>query len=140
MDDSSDPDRAFTGASPWPLVVALGLTLSEIGVVLGLRPISVAGLLLFVGSVAGILTESGYISRPARAIGVQGFGLVGIGLALILQNRTGITVRGQSIALAGTLCLVGAPLWAGYVRRNAPIRSPTPESSDPTKDRVHTTD
>ena len=136
MSDISDSGRTFTGASPWPLVVALGLTLSEVGVVLGLRPISVTGLLMFAGSVAGILTESGYISRPARAVGVQGFGLIAIGTVLILQSQPGTTVRGQSIALAGALSLVGVLIWAGYVRKTANSRSLTPDSSEATGDRV----
>jgi len=117
MSEESDPEQSFTGASPWPLFVALGFALSELGVILGLRPVSVAGLLLFVSAVAGILTESGYISRPDRAIGIQGAALLAIGGALIVQNRTGTTVRGQSIGIAGGICLAAALVWAGALRR-----------------------
>lgn len=116
MSDESDTNSTYTGASSWPLFVALGLPLSEVGVVLGLRPVSVVGLLLFVGSIAGILTEAGYISRPTRAAGVQGVTLVGIGSALVLQNQTGTTVRGQSIAIAGVLSLLSALLWVGFIQ------------------------
>lgn len=116
--ETSGPDTSslHAGASPWPLFVALGLALSEVGVVLGLRPVSVGGLLLFVGSVTGILTESGYISRPARAAGAQGLALLGIGVVLVLQQQTGTTVRGQSIVIAGLLSLVGAFVWVGFLR------------------------
>lgn len=134
MSDSSDSDSPFTGASPWPLFVAVGFALSEVGVVLGLRPVSVAGLLLFVGSVTGILTESGYVSRPVRAAGIQGVVLVGIGIILVLQNQTGTTVRGQSIAISGVLSLLGALLWVGFIRTRTQDSMATTESTDTTSD------
>ena len=134
MSNESDTNSTYTGASPWPLFVALGLALSEVGVVLGLRPVSIAGLLLFVGSVAGILTEAGYVSRPARAAGVQGVALVGIGITLVLQNQTGTTVRGQSIAIAGVLSLLGALLWVGFIRTRARDSKATTESTETTSD------
>jgi hypothetical protein len=134
MGDSSDPDAAFARASPWPPFVAIGFALSEVGVILGLRPVSIAGLLLFVGSVAGILTEAGYIAGPAKATGVQGFVLVGIGILLITANQTGTTIRGQSIAIAGILCLAGALLWAGYVGKNTRAEESTAETSETTSD------
>ena len=134
MSDDCDSGDQFTGTSPWPPFVALGLALSEVGVVLGLRPVSVAGLLLFVGSVAGILTEAGYVSRPARAAGVQGVALVGVGITLVLQNQTGTTVRGQSIAIAGVLSLLGALLWVGFIRARARDSKATTESTETTSD------
>ena len=134
MSDESDTNSTYTGASPWPLFVALGLALSEVGVVLGLRPVSVAGLLLFVGSVAGILTEAGYVSRPARAAGVQGVALVGVGITLVLQNQTGTTVRGQSIAIAGVLSLLGALPWVGFIRTRARDSKAATESTETTSD------
>ena len=134
MSDDSDTGSTYTGGSPWPLIVALGFTLSEIGVVLGLRPVSVAGLLLFVGSVSGILTEAGYISRPQRAIGVQGLALIGVGGVLIVENQTGTTIRGQSIAIAGILCLVGALLWVGFARKSKRDKVSTTDASETTSD------
>lgn len=134
MSDERDASEQFTGTSPWPLFVAFGVALSEVGVVLGLRPVSVVGLLLFVGSVAGILAESGYVSRPAWAAGVQGVALVAIGGVLVLQNQTGTTVRGQSIAIAGVLSLVGVLLWIGFVRTRTRDSMATSESSETTSD------
>lgn len=67
----------YPTASPWPLFVALGLALSEIGVFVGLFPVAVFGLILFGGSIAGILTESGYVERPWPT-------LLGVGVALIV--------------------------------------------------------
>lgn len=105
------------GASPWPIFVVLGLALSEIGVFLGIRPISVGGLLLFVSTVAGSLRESGNIVRPERAVGLQGGVLLGTGLTLITINQTGTTVRGQSITIAGAISLLAVLLWLAYARR-----------------------
>lgn len=134
MSEGSDSNSSYTGGSPWPLFVALGLAISEVGVVLGLRPVSVAGLLLFVGSVTGILTESGYISRPTLAAGSQGLALIGVGIALIVQNQTGTTVRGQSIVISGVLCLMGVLLWAGFVRTRTQRTPSATESSETTSD------
>ena len=61
-------------ASAWPVFVAVGLAVAEIGVFLdGLYPLAVAGLLLFVGSVAGIVSEAGYVDRPWRLLGGLGY-------------------------------------------------------------------
>jgi len=77
MAEAEEPGLSdqYPTASPWPLFVALGLTLSEIGVFIGLFPVAVFGLILFGGSVAGILTESGYAERPWPT-------LLGVGVAL----------------------------------------------------------
>ncbi|WP_135666886.1 DUF7541 family protein [Halorhabdus rudnickae] len=134
MGETSDLDSSFTGTSAWPPFVAMGLALSEAGVFLGVRPVSVAGLLLFVGSVTGILMDSGYISRPIRVAGIQGIALIGVGIILVLQNQTGTTVRGQSIAIAGALSLLSALLWIGFVRTQTQDSRETSESTDTTSD------
>lgn len=69
----------YTRASPWPVVVVLGLVLSEIGVLFAYEPIAVGGLVLFGGSVVGILRESQYADSlwaPALVVGVL-FGALG---------------------------------------------------------------
>jgi len=77
MEDEPGLSDQYRSASPWPLFVALGLALSEVGVFVGLFPVAVFGLILFGGSVAGILTESGYASRPWPT-------LLGVGTVLAL--------------------------------------------------------
>jgi hypothetical protein len=64
MEEQPGLSDQYRTASPWPVFVALGLALSEIGVFIGLFPVAVFGLILFGGSIAGILTESGYAERP----------------------------------------------------------------------------
>lgn len=115
MNDRLEADDQHTQSSPWPIFVALGITLSELGVLFGIHLISIGGLLLFVGTMAGILRESGYVTRPERTVGVLGVFLLAIGLVLIAMNQTGSTVRGQSITVAGSVSLLAIPLWL-YIR------------------------
>lgn len=114
--------------SPWPLFVALGLAISEVGVVLNLLPLSVGGLLLLVGSVSGIVTEAGYVDRPWGLLGGLGAALVGLG-AIIVVTQTplapgailaaversvvgpdpnGVVQRGLSVASAGAIALLAS--------------------------------
>jgi len=79
MEEQPGLSDQYRTASPWPVFVALGLALSEVGVFVGLFPIAVFGLILFGGSVAGILTESGYAKRPWPT-------LVGVGAILTLAG------------------------------------------------------
>jgi len=106
-------------ASPWPVFVAVGLAVSEIGVFLdGLYPLAVAGLLLFVGSVAGIVSEAGYVDRPWRLLGALGavlvvagalvvYSQVGTGFLAALSTTDGVVFRGFAIAGAGVVAVVG---------------------------------
>lgn len=127
MTDEVEPGLSdqYRKASPWPLFVALGVALSEVGVVLGMFPVTVGGLLLFGGTVAGILRESGYVGRPALALAVLGLALTAVGLlAVLLQvdpaalsvdtllDRTRPFIyRGSAIAAAGAILVaVGAAL------------------------------
>ncbi|GGN96575.1 MULTISPECIES: DUF7541 family protein [Haloarcula] len=77
MEEQPGLSDQYRMSSPWPVFVALGLALSEIGVFIGLFPVAVFGLILFGGSIAGILTESGYATRPWPT-------LVGVGVLLVL--------------------------------------------------------
>mgnify|MGYP000094323194 CR=1 FL=1 len=63
----------YPRASPWPLFVALGIALSEIGVLFNAVSVAVGGLMLFSASVVGIFRESGYAAtlwRPTAVLGV----------------------------------------------------------------------
>ena len=105
--------------SAWPLFVALGLAVSEVGVFLdGLYPLAVAGLLLFVGSVAGIVHEAGYVDRPWWLLGGLGavlvvagvlvvYSQVGTALLSAVSTDDGVVFRGLAIAGAGLVAVVG---------------------------------
>jgi hypothetical protein len=119
MSDEVEPGVSdqYRKASPWPVFVALGFVIAEVGVVLGLFPIAVGGLLLFGGTVAGILSEAGYVGRPARSLGAFGvvllaFGALTVGLnvdaaaltvAGLLDPAKPFVYRGTAIASAGTI-------------------------------------
>lgn len=126
MDGELEPDATGSGtekASPWPLFVALGLAVGEVGVFLGLYPVAVGGLLLFVGSVAGIVHEAGYVETPWRVLAGLGVLLVVVGVWVVstqlpaqtldawlgsLGTDDTVVLRGFSIVLAGLLALVGS--------------------------------
>ncbi|WP_408959000.1 hypothetical protein [Natrinema sp. 74] len=109
------------GARPWPLLVALGLAGSEVGLVVGFLPVAVAGLVVFAASVAGILADADYVDRPvalAARLGVafaivgavlvvHGTGTVPIGL---LEPLSGLTSRGVALVGAGVATASAAGL------------------------------
>lgn len=122
MSEKTAGVSAHRRASPWPLLIAFGLALSELGVFVGLYPVAVGGLLLLGGSVAGILVESGYAGdlwRPLAGIGVA-FGALGVAVVgtqvdpatfdalAVFAEPNGIVGRGLAIFGAGlTLLAVG---------------------------------
>ena len=133
MDEQPGLSDQYRRASPWPLFVALGLPIAEIGVLFGLVPIAVGGLLLFVGSVAGITQESGYVERPWNLLAGLGGVLLVLGAALALSQvaplslsgfftalgSNGLVLRGVSIVIAGVIALgVGG---AGRFMEGEPI-------------------
>lgn len=127
MDDQPGLSDQYRMSSPWPLFVALGFALSELGIFLALVPLSVGGLLLFTGSIAGIIREAGYTEQPWGTLGILGLILVVLGGILvatqvstasvdavssllmgIFTNRpNGIVVRGVSIVFAGVIAFIG---------------------------------
>ncbi|MDS0474298.1 hypothetical protein [Natrinema sp. 1APR25-10V2] len=106
-------------AKPWPLLVALGLVGSEVGLVVGLLPVAVAGLVVFAASVAGILTDAEYVDRPGRLAAGFGAAFVVIGAVLaahgtgtlpigLLEPLSGLTSRGVALVGAGVVTMAGA--------------------------------
>jgi hypothetical protein len=106
MDENPGLSDQYRTASPWPLFVALGIPISEIGILFDIFPLSVGGLLLFCGSVAGMARESGYASSPWRALAALGALALaaGAGLAFGVDLQT----RGYAVIVAAALLLVGA--------------------------------
>jgi len=132
MSDGEDVGEVSPGlseqyrkASPWPMLVAFGFVISEVGVVLGLFPVTVGGLVLFGGTVAGILSESGYVEQTWLSLVVFGSLVVALGVAavglnvdptalsldVLLDASRPFVYRGSAIAVAGLLlAAIGATL------------------------------
>jgi hypothetical protein len=126
MDDQPGLSDQYRMSSPWPLFVALGFVISEVGIFLAVVPVSVGGLLLFTGSIAGIIREAGYTEQPWGTFGILGVVLVVLGgilvatqipsvssispvLMSIFSTRPNfIVVRGVSIVFAGVIALVAS--------------------------------
>lgn len=110
--------------SPWPVFVASGLVLSEIGVLFGVIPLAIGGIVLFGGSCAGILHEAGYVASPWQPLPAIGgvFVLLGAGLWVVrLQTLTiraalravavdSVALRGVAICVAGGMLVLGGVL------------------------------
>jgi hypothetical protein len=117
MDETPGLSDQYRMSSPWPLFVALGIPISELGIVFDVLPVAVGGLLLFAGSVAGLIHEAGYTSTPWRPLA---------GLALLLAVLGGVFVftdvrlltRGVAILVAAGLLLVGSLVGATVVERD----------------------
>ena len=130
MDDQPGLSDQYRMSSPWPLFVALGLVISELGILLGIIPLSVGGLLLFSGSIAGIVTEAGYTEQAWGILGGLGLILIILGgilvatqvpsasvaalssvLSELFSSRpNGIAIRGLSIVVAGVIAIVVSQL------------------------------
>lgn len=112
----------YTKSSAWPLVVVLGLVLSEVGILFNLYPLSVGGLVLFVGGVSGIVDEAGYVASPWRLMGALSVALVVLGLLVVstqvdggfaafvaqVASPNGISRRGFSIAGTGAIMAIAS--------------------------------
>ncbi|MDZ7747116.1 MAG: cox cluster protein [Halobacteriales archaeon] len=95
------PAAEVRKVSAWPLFVALGLAVGEVGVVMAIYPLAIGGLVLFAGSIAGILTEAGYTERPWRTLTVLSGLFVVLGL-IIVVTQTGTSVDAVQSALTST--------------------------------------
>lgn len=124
METEPGASEGYRKTSPWPVVVVLGIVLSEIGILFNLYPLSVSGLLLFVGSVSGVVHETGYVDEPWRLLSALGAVFVGFGLLVVstqvdggaaayvaeISTRNGVSQRGFTIAATGAIATV-----AGFV-------------------------
>lgn len=108
-------------AAPWPLLVAVGLAGSEVGIVVDLAPVAVAGLVVFAASVAGILADAGYVDRPLSVAAKLGAAFAAVGAILVahgtgtlpigpLEALSGLASRGVALVIAGLVTVAGAGL------------------------------
>ena len=119
MEEAPGLSDQYRMASPWPMFVALGLPISEIGILFDVFPIAVGGLLLFCGSIAGMLGESGYAATPWRALAAMGGIFLLVGALFVLPELDpfagidlfggmNLLTRGYAIVAAAVLMLAGA--------------------------------
>lgn len=121
MSRRSDARGGIARASPWPILVAVGLAVSELGVFFGSVPVAVAGVVLLGGASAGLAHDAGYGSSPAGPLLAAGGLFVVLGgvvwvvraadptvpALLAAPGADGVARRGLAILVAGGL-LVGA--------------------------------
>jgi hypothetical protein len=119
MDENPGVSDQYRTASPWPLFVALGIPISEVGLLFDLFPVAVGGLVLFCGSVAGMADEAGYVDRPWGTLGVLAALCFAGGLALAFA--VGQPTRGYATITAGALLMAG-----GVAGRLFVVEDPTP--------------
>jgi hypothetical protein len=102
MDDQPGLSDQYRMASPWPIFVALGIPIAELGILFDVFAVAVGGLLLFCGSVTGMLRESGYAKTPWRPLVFFAGILFLVGGALAFTDVNLVT-RGYAIITAGAL-------------------------------------
>lgn len=134
MDEEPGLSDQYRMSSPWPVLIAFGLAIAEVGIVWPLAPLAVGGLLMLVGSVVGILREAGYVGSPWPTLAGFAVVLIAAGVGLFaygggafavnsvtesLRTAGSIGLRGVSIAVAGVLALVGAVLGKYWTTANA---------------------
>ncbi|MFB6077404.1 MAG: cox cluster protein [Halarchaeum sp.] len=114
MSEQPGLSEQYRTASPWPVFVALGLVLSEVGVFIGgpILPVGVGGVLLLEGSVVGILRESGYADHLWTTALAVGAVVTALGAVLVVYGDPGSALhvyqRGLALAGAGVLAALGA--------------------------------
>lgn len=132
---ADDPDAGLEdrkpSASVWPMFVAFGLAIAEVGVVVGVFVLTVVGVLMFTGSVAGIVSESGYVENGWRllagfavvvfALGAAVFVAYGgsVGGSELIGVPNAIAYRGLSMIAAGIITLLTAVV--GQARHGLPM-------------------
>jgi hypothetical protein len=96
-------------ASPWPLFVALGLPISELGILFDVPALSIGGLILLVGSAAGMAHEAGYARTTWTALAVGGVLLVPLGgLFLYADLFTNFVPEGVRLLSRGWAIVIAA--------------------------------
>lgn len=127
MDENPGLSDQYRMASPWPLFIALGIPIAELGILFNLPPLSIGGLLLLCGSSAGMAKEAGYAKTLWRALAVCGvllFALGGVLLyadTLITAEGVQLVARGYAVIAAGGILLVGSLVGRTVIRERSPF-------------------
>lgn len=116
-----DPDRT---ASPWPILVALGIAVGELGVLFGFVSLAVGGILAFGLGAASILREADVVRGRARPVLGVGILIGALGLLvwslrvyhptldayLAMAATDGIAARAAIVVGAAVLLVAGGLL------------------------------
>ncbi|WP_101296406.1 DUF7541 family protein [Halegenticoccus soli] len=127
MDENPGLSEQYRMASPWPLFVALGLPIAEIGILFDIPALSIGGLILFCGSVAGMVQEAGYARTPWRALAACAVLLFALGgLFFYADAQFGaegirFVARGWAIVVAGGVLLFGSVVGSLLVDEPEPV-------------------
>lgn len=119
MDENPGLSDQYRTASPWPVFVAFGLVIAEVGVLFGVFPVAVGGILLFCGSLSGLVHEAGYASTPWRTL--AGLSVLFLAVGAALATTEVATTRGYAIVTAALILLAGSVVGELFV-----TDSPTP--------------
>lgn len=126
MDEQPGLSDQYRKVSPWPIFIAGGLALSEVGILFNLFPLAVGGLLLLCGSIAGILTEAGYAATPWHALVACAGVLVVFGGVLLYAGSlpfgtgTQLDERGIAILTTALIMVLGAAGGRYLTRKTEP--------------------
>jgi len=113
MEETPGLSEQYRKASPWPLFIALGVPISEIGLVFDIFPVAVGGLLLFCGCIAGLLQESGYVAAPWNPLAVMALLLFVAGGWVYITNPGGIDLTLRAYAMIASGGILVAAVIAG---------------------------
>lgn len=125
MDETPGLSDQYRKASPWPVFIALGVPLSELGLVFDVFPLAVGGLLLFCGCLAGMLQEAGYVEVPWSALAVMAVLSFAVGGAILyLDPRVGVDMTLRAYAVLASGLIMAAAVVAGKLfvpKRRLPV-------------------
>ena len=110
MNETPGLSEQYRKTSPWPLFIALGVPISEIGLVFDIFPVAVGGLLLFCGCIAGMLQEANYTNSLWNSLTVISVLLFGFGSVLLYTNpqvATDMTMRAYAVLVSGLIIVGG---------------------------------
>lgn len=120
MDEQPGLSDQYRMASPWPFFVALGIPLAELGILFDVFAVAVAGLLLFCGSLTGMVREAGYVETVWRPLVVLAVPLVAAGSVLAFTDVNLVT-RGYAIITAGGLLALAGVTGELFVPRQRTV-------------------
>lgn len=129
-------DESPRKASPYPVFVALGIAVGELGVLFGVVPVAVGGVILFGGSAAAMARESGVARSAWRSLALIG-AAIGLGSLAVWGLRApamttdalraaaatdGIAVRAAVVLGAAVVLVLAGVLGAAVESRRSSTR------------------